>query len=272
MKFKTLYIVFNAVIVAAFLFIFLLPLALLGADSFRMFARHNWLAALLFAVTLIIINGYFAFNWKLFSLLEREDWPQLIRHLEASSRRGLRRGTCRLLLHAYLLTGDTGPVAALEARVRRERPGLLKALALPFGLPYLLRGDAEAAAAYFGPLADSPGVSDRGWLAWNLAFSLMQLKRYEEALAGLTGLLDRRPEPALHLLTLYLLDTFSARQPEVGQRVELGRDRLRRLDSPAGWQRRLESGGGNPQLALLAPTLREAREWLFSDRAAGGSS
>jgi len=270
LKFKTIYILFNAVIVAAFLFIFLLPLALLGRDYFRLFAERNWIAALLFGVTLILINGYFAFNWKLFRLLEREDWPQLTRHLEeASQRRGrLRKGPCRLLVNTYLITGNTTPIGALEARVRRDRPALLKSLALSFGLPYLLRlqEDPEAAAAYFGALAHEPGASDRGWLVWNLAFSLMRLKKYDEARTELSGLLGRRCEPALRLLTVYLLDSLAAGHPEARESLDRERVALRRLAGPAEWQRKLESGGGNPQVTLLGPVMREAREWLFSDR------
>jgi tetratricopeptide (TPR) repeat protein len=262
LKFKTLYILFNAVIVAAFLIIFLLPLALLGVDYFRLFAQKNWIAGALFLATLIIINGYFALNWKLFRLLEREDWPALIRHLEDTIyRRGrLAKSSCRLLLNAYLITGKTEPIAALEARVRRDRPGLLPALALPFGLPYLLRGDPQAAADYFGPLAAQEGVADRGWLRWNYAFSLMQLKRQEEAGEELQKLLRSAPATELRLLSLYMLAASTS--PELRDEAEKGRAELAGQFTPEQWRRRLEGGGGNPQVTLLAPILREAREWL----------
>jgi len=278
LKFKTLYILFNAVIVAAFLFIFLLPLAMLGPDYFRQFAQKNWIAALLFLATLIIINGYFAYNWKLFSLLEKEDWPGLIRHLEDSIfRRGrLAKGSCRLLLNAYLITGNSEAVAALETRVRRDKPGLIKTLALPFGLPYLLRKQpereaAEAAAGYFGPLAGEPGVGDRGWVRWNYAFSLMRLGRYEEARAQLDALLEGRPKPELRLLGLYMLESFVEKDPRLGERLERGKLELRRQLSREQWRRRLEAGG-NPQVTLLAPVIKEAADWLFSDRASAGNS
>ena len=274
MKFKTLYILFNAVIVVAFLFIFLLPLALLGVDYFRLFAQKNWIAAVLFLVTLIIINGYFALNWKLFRLLEREDWPGLIRLLEDSIyRRGrLRKASCRLLLNAYLITANTEPITALEARVRRDSPGLLPALALPFGLPYLLRGEPAAAAAYFGPLAAQRGVADRGWIRWNYAFSLMQLKRREEASSELEGLLRDRPAPELALLALYMLSSLAESRPQLRELVEGGRAELARKATSQQWRRRLEAAGGNPEITLLEPILREAREWLFSDRASERNS
>jgi hypothetical protein len=262
LKFKTLYILFNAVIVAAFLIIFLLPLALLGADYFRLFVQKNWIAGALFLATLIIINGYFGLNWKLFRLLEREDWPALIRHLEdvIYRRARLAKSSCRLLLNAYLITGKTEPIAALEARVRRDRPGLLPALALSFGLPYLLRGDPQAAVDYFGPLADQEGVADRGWIRWNYAFSLMQLKRQEEAGGQLQELLQSAPAPELRLLSLYML--AASPSPELRSEAERGRAELAGKLTPEQWRRRLEGGGGNPQVTLLAPILREAREWL----------
>ncbi len=266
MKFKTLYILFNAVIVAAFLFIFLMPLALLGVDYFRLFAQKNWIAGVLFLVTLFIINGYFGLNWKLFRLLEREDWPALIRHLEGSIGRRGRPGksSCRLLLNAYLITGQTEPIAALEARVRRDRPALLPALALPFGLPYLLRGDPQAAAGYFGPLAAQAGVADRGWMRWNYAFSLMQLKKQGEAGAELQALLAEKPTPELRLLSLYMLAACPG--PGLHEQAERGRQELAGKLTPEQWRRRLEGGGGNPQITLLAPILREARDWLLSER------
>ena len=272
MKFKTLYILFNAVIVTAFLFIFLLPLALLGVDYFRLFAQKNWIAGALFLATLIIINGYFAFNWKLFRLLEREDWPALIRFLEDSiyQRGRLRKSSCRLLLNAYLLTGKTEPMAALEARVRRDRPGLLPALALPFGLPYLLRGDPEAAAAYFGPLAGERRTAERGWIRWNYAFSLMQLKKHEQAGAELEGLLAERPAPELRLLSLYLLGSFA--RPELRELAARGREELAARFTPEQWRKRQEAGGGNPEVTLLAPILREAREWLFGGESSGNAA
>jgi hypothetical protein len=272
LKFRTLYILFNAVIVAAFLFIFLMPLALLGVDYFRLFAQKNWIAGVLFLVTLIIINGYFALNWKLFRLLEREDWPALIRHLEDSIRRRgrLSKSSCRLLLNAYLITGNTEPIAALEARVRRDRPGLLSALALSFGLPYLLRGDPQAAAGYFGPLAAQRGVADRGWIRWNYAFSLMQLKMQEQAGAELQALLAEDPAPELRLLSLYML--VANPSPELREQAERGRRELAGKLTPEQWRRRLEGGGGNPQLTLLAPILRDAREWLLSESAGASGS
>jgi hypothetical protein len=60
--------------------------------------------------------------------------------------------------------------------------------------------------------------------------------------------------------------------PELRAEAERGRRELAGKFSPEQWRRRLESGGGNPQVTLLAPILREAREWLFSAQQRADSS
>lgn len=272
MKFKTIYILFNAVIAVSFAFIFLLPLALLGPEYFRIFAARNWLAAVLFLATLVIINGYFLANWKLFRLLEREDWPQLMGFLEDRIyRRGsFRRNYCRMLINAYLITANAAKTALLEAKVREKKPQLLKAMALQFGLPYLLKNDPQAAQMYFGGLLDESGLADRGWIRWNYAFSLMQQKQYAQAKSELTGLLAERPEPVLQLLAVYMLDSYSQAHPDVRPLVQQGRGDLRKRFSAEQWKRKIEDGGRNTEVTLLAPILREAREWLWSEGAHDG--
>ena len=82
MKFKTIFIIFNVVIVFSFLFIFFMPLFLLGGDYFVDFFFNNWFIGILFVITLFIFNFYFLQNWQLFRLLENEDWNKLIEFLE----------------------------------------------------------------------------------------------------------------------------------------------------------------------------------------------
>ena len=98
MKLKAVFLLFNAVLVASFLLIFLMPLFLLGAGSFPLFWGRNWIIGVVFLATLAAVNLYFALNWRIFTSLEREDWPALIVQLEE---RVLRRGgaaTARVLV------------------------------------------------------------------------------------------------------------------------------------------------------------------------------
>ena len=62
MRFKIVFILFNVVIVASFLIIYLMPLAMLGMDYTREFWANNWGLPIVFVVILAILNGYFTIN------------------------------------------------------------------------------------------------------------------------------------------------------------------------------------------------------------------
>jgi hypothetical protein len=272
MKFKTIYILFNAVIVLSFCFIFLMPLILLGSDYFKVFLSKNWIAGVLFLVTLIIINGYFLTNWKLFRLLEKEDWHALIGYLEEKvyQKGKQRRSYIKMLINAYLVTSKVEKIAALETHLREQESQLLKTFALQLGIPYLLAKDPEAAEKYFGRCGEEPGVHHRGWLRWNYAFALMQQKAFDAAQVTLFDLLASDKDPVLILLTVYMLSSVVPLDSEERSRVEDKRRELAERYNPQQWNKKIESSGRHIQMVLLTPIIREARDWLFSKSGAGG--
>jgi hypothetical protein len=281
MKFKTVYILFNVVIVASFAVIFLMPLIMLGPDYFALFASKNWLAGLLFLATLIIINGYFLYNWKLFQLLEREDWHGVIRLLErrilgqpGRVRAGLPGGgRLRMLINAYLVTSQLDRLADLEVRLRQDGPAQLARFALPLGIPYLLRGDPLEAEKYFGRFLQQQGVAHLPWLRWNYAFALLQQRQVPAARTSLLDILAARADPVLRLLTVYILSSLTTDEPRTAAVVERERAALRGRYSPQRWRR--IAGGKHIQMILLTPIIKDALDWLLGESpspAAGPSS
>jgi hypothetical protein len=275
MKFKTVYILFNTVIVVSFVLIFFMPLVILGPDYFSLFASKNWLAGVLFLATLITINGYFLFNWKLFQLLEREDWHGVIRLLEerllgrpGRVRAGLPGGgRLRMLINAYLVTSQLDRLGDLEVRLRQDSPAQLARFALALGIPYLQRNDPLEAEKYFGRFLQQPGVAHLPWLRWNYAFALLQQKQIAAARATLLDLLKARVDPVLRLLTVYMLSFLVKTAPETAAVVDRERAALRRRYSPERWRR--IAGGRHIQMILLTPTIRDARDWLLNGTPAG---
>ena len=274
MKFKTVYLLFNAVTASSFAMIFLLPLVMLGPAYFSLFAAKNWLAGLLFLATLIVINGYFLHNWKLFRLLEKEDWSGAARLLEGSvlGRPGRVRGggRLRMLINAYLVTSQLDRLGELEQRLRRDAPRQLARFALPLGIPHLLRPDPVAAEKYFGRFLEQKGVANLPWLRWNYAFALLQQKQYAAAQATLReslGALRPKGDSTLRLLTVYTLSSLTASQPELSAEVERERQALRERHSPQRW-RRLAADKHIP-MVLLSPIIEEARDWLLGQGGGG---
>jgi hypothetical protein len=266
MRMRTIFLLLNAVLVVAFAVIFLTPLFLLGTDWFNLFWSRNWPIAIVFVVTLGAVDAYFLLNWKLFGALEKEDWAGVASFLEQRIfTRGMAlRSYVRLLLNTYLVTSNTDGILALEAYCAKKKPGLIPYFGLTFGIPHLLAKDPADPEQYYRKLLDSPRTPNRDWLCWNHAFSLLQLKRSDDARKTLVDLADRVKDPVLLLLSLYLLDVVMASDPDLEARIKARRDELVSKHTPATLQAAVERSGGNMQVVVLARLLQDAIEWIFS--------
>ena len=273
MKFKTIYILFNAVILLSFGFIFLMPLLLLGGDYFSLFVSKNWIAGALFLLTLIIINGYFLWNWKLFRLLETEDWSGLIHLLEhrVFEKGRCRKGTIKMLINAYVVTSGVDKISVLESHLREKKPALLRIYALQFGIPYLLKmkDQPKAAETYFGKAAERADAPHRDWLRWSYASSLLQQRQFDAAKATLLELLDSKLDPVLELLTVHGLSFFTGADAQLAERVQSERRRLARRFTSEQWDKRIESNSRHIQIVLFNGIIRDAKRWLFEQPAGG---
>jgi hypothetical protein len=272
MRFKTIFLVFNLVIVASFLFIFFMPLLLLGGDQFGEFVSRNWASGLLFAAALVGFNAYFLRSWRLFELLEREDWAGLITHLEKQVYEAGRitRRNLKILINSYLVTSKTEEINRLQAHVAERKPGLAAALAIPFGVPHLLLNRPLDAERYFGRMMASAGPRDRKWLSWSHAFSLLQMREVEAARSEFGTLVEDHKDPFLFLLSLYMLDSLAGKESDERAALQSKAEEFRRRHPAKAWNRRLQNaGGGNVQLLILSRIIREASDWVFGAPAGG---
>jgi hypothetical protein len=266
MKMKAIFLLLNAVLAIAFLVIFLTPLFLVGGDWFSLFWSRNWPIAVVFVLTLCAVDTYFLLNWKLFSGLEAENWAEVAGFLEGRiyTRGWITAGRVRLLLHTYLVTSNTEGILALEAYLSKKKPALIAKLSLPFGIPHLLSREPKDSEAWFRGMLALPGLTDRDWVRWNLAFCLMQTKESDAAREELTALVDTVADPVLLLLTIYLLDVLAKNDVGVESQVSSKRELLKARHTPASLQKAIEKSGANIQVVVLARLLRDASEWLFA--------
>jgi hypothetical protein len=272
MKLKAIFLMLNGVLCAAFLVLFLLPFLLIGGEYFGLFWARNWAIAVVFLAALAAVNAYFLLNWGLFTALEKEDWAGTAALLE---RRIFRRGwafapSVRMLLTTYLVGSNTESVLALEAYLRRRRPRLIGRFSMQFGIPYLLMKDPQVSEKFFGSLLSARRLSEREWVRWNRAFSLLQAKREQEAKMEILPLLEGAADPVLRLLSLYLLDVFARRDVEAGERVAAGRQLMRARYTRESLGRIVEKSRENIEVVVLFRMIEDAMEWLFS--AARGES
>ena len=80
MKFNLIFVLFNITF-----FFLLTPIILFSLAPYRdagLFWQQNWPFFLVWLIILPCFNVFYFTNKRLFSLLEREDWPALVTYLE----------------------------------------------------------------------------------------------------------------------------------------------------------------------------------------------
>ncbi len=275
MKFKTIFILFNIVLVFSFIFIFFMPFSLLGAEYSLTFWKANWPLALFFAAVLAAFNWFFALNWKLFSMVEKEDWEKLSAWLSARIFEGGRRDRryLRLLVNASLLRSDADTIRRLEELLAADRPAALRRDALLFTVARSLRADPAGTEAFMAGFQGAKGVDNPAWLAFYRAFNLVLLKRAEEAMPILeTGLASK--DPVLSLLSAYLLGSVCAAAAPAGRREALVasaaavKARLSSRYRPERWSMQTERAKNEVHVVVLSKLLDDAGAWLYAPAAA----
>ena len=267
MKFKTIFIAFNIILLFSFLFIFFMPFIMLGWDYTKVFWTQNWYLAAAFLLVLAGLNTYFVKNWRLFSLLEAEDWHQVKIYLEERiyNKKGLSNQNVRILINTYLVLSEIGGILRLEEFLRTERKRLHAAFSLELGLPYLVRNDPDAMETYYSGLLGNPRVKSLGWIRWNLVFARMMRKEFDRAKTDLFDLAKTARDPILRLLSLYLLDSFRNLDEEAAKTVDAEKEALRKRFSPKDWNATLDKSKGNLQILVLMKLVNDATAWLFGE-------
>lgn len=273
MKFRTIFILFNVVILTSFLFVFLLPVFLLGPGASLSFWQGNWYLALVFLLLIVGLNAFFLANRKTFALVEREDWGELSAHLVGLMfpRSRFSTSRVRLLVNAYLLQSDIDGIETLESELEAKKPSILRKNALLFGVTRLLRNRPGEAETFFSKYLDAKDVESRDWLRFDYGFSLVLQKKSAEALPFLhEGLRSR--DPVLCLLSAYLLGSVGAASaPSEGERTAAGaaadaaRSRLRKRYSSAKWSKEVDRAKSEVHIVILSKLLDDAGAWLYAE-------
>ncbi len=265
MKFRILFALFNFVIIAAFALIVLMPVLVLGWEYSQVFWRGNWPVAIVFAAVLGGLNTYFGINWRLFTLLEREDWQGLIDHLEQKTvvRNRLRRQRLRMLINAYVVTGASEKITELEIRLREIDPAWVARFPLEFGIPYLLKNDAPAMEQFFGEMKERSNCPEPVWVRWNYGFALILQQKFDEARAVLMSIADETRNPVQQLLIAYLLDNLGTYDEGVRSVVDKLKSSLQSRYHGDRWEHELERHRSDLQVLVLSKMIGDAARWAF---------
>ena len=268
MKLKTILIIFNVLIGLSFLFVFLMPAFFLGWDYAGVFWKTNWYLAVLFAAVFVILNTYFAGNWKLFSALEREDWRAVSEVLEQRvyKRRDYSRGNVRLLVNAYVVLSEIEKISALETELRKKSYRAMKKNALVLGIPHLLSNDGAEIASYYGEFIDQNGATESDWMRWCNAFGLMLQQRTEDARYALKELCAHAKDTIVRGLSAYLLDAYAQHDTEDTDRISNCRKEITDRYDRSRWRNKVENERANLYVLILGKLIRDVEEWLYGEQ------
>jgi hypothetical protein len=271
MKFRTIFILFNVVIIVSFAFVFFLPFFLLGSSYSIAFWSDNWILALFFLVLVCALNIFFLANRKVFVLVEREDWGGLSAYLvdKIFAKGRYRPSHVRLLVNAYLLQSDVGGIERLEAELAAKKPAVLRNNAVLFGVARLLRNRPAEAENFLAHYLDAKDVEDREWLRFDYAFSLVLQRRVADALPILREGCSSH-DAVLALLSAYLIGSLGeptsieSEREELRRLAEDTRERLSGRFAGPRWAKEVEKAKNEVHIVILSKLIDDASRWLFA--------
>jgi len=270
-KLKTIAIIFNALIIVSFLFVFVMPAIFLGWDYAGVFWSGNWYLVVVFLLVLGTLNLYFFRNWRLFRALEEEDWSSVIEVLAARIARRPTVGSVRMYCHACVLTSQQDRIVRLESDLTDRRPGIVPKLVMVLAIPHLLSGDGTVVRTYFERYRGTVGGDTGAWIEWGYAFGLMLEKRFDEAQATLDSVAHDLKPGLLMGLSAYLLDAWSPADTDAPDRIREFRETIRSRYSQTAWKRLVDRERSELHVLVLGNLLTDVERWLYEDSSAARS-
>ena len=271
MKFKYLLIAFSIIITIVILIAALLPLFLSGAQAAANF-RYITLPLLIFiGLLLVCISAFFLFNYRLFSLLEREDWPALAYYLEqkiyVKNRYNARY--VRLLASSYLVISDYPSVQKLESKTLLAKPSVVEKSVLIFGPAKVLSGKHKEAAAFFKLYMGKKGVKEKQWVRWYYGFSNLLSEAFDLAEPEFASLAVSSGDALIAGLSAYFLhssiEKHSKKPEECRDTAETGKSRVvKTLKNGESWKKEADQQGTEIHIAIIRKYIDEAGQWLFA--------
>ena len=271
MKFKYFIILFSSIIVIAILAASLL-FVLSPRPELIEYLSFLVLPSIFFIVLILVcVAVFFLLNYRLFSLLEREDWPALAYYLEnkiyTKGRYSAKK--VRLLAGSYLVILDYDSVFKLENKAMHAKPSVIDKNILIFGAARILNGNLKEAVDFFRLRLEKAKPYERQWIRLFYGFSLLLCGAYNGAEQEFSAITVSSKNALICGLSAYFLGTSilnHSKEPEKCKNiVENSRVRvIKRFKNLKGWEKEAKKMGTDIHVAIIKRYIDEAGEWLFT--------
>ena len=274
MKFKSIYIFFSVTLFFLLSILILLPrlFPVSGTGSSIVdFWHFYWLLITLWFMLFSVVNLLYFLNRKLFSLIEMENWPALIRYLE---NRIIQKGRyssrlVRLLANTYMELSDTAGVMNLENICGIVKPSVVDENVLIFGLARILSRDISGAVRFYQSRREQANPQIRDWVYWYYAFSLVMAKEYILAGNEFKILARMSKNVFITALSSYFLDeVLSHVLPDLYTEYKdishTSRLRvLKVLPNMESWKKELLPYSGEVYISAIEKYTDKTMKWLY---------
>ncbi|WP_461252622.1 hypothetical protein [Treponema sp. R8-4-B8] len=223
------------------------------------------------ALLLTGMSIYFFINYRLFSLLEREDWPALAYYLEHKIyvKNGYSERNVRLLASSYLVISDFQSVLKLEGKAILAKPSVVNKNILIFGAARVLSGSHADAVTFFKTHMEKCEKKDKEWVRWFYGFSQLLSGSFNQAEPDFSSLAVSSANILITGLSAYFLhnsiEKRSLNSAKCHEIAENGRQRVVNAVKTVGnWVKEVEKVGADIHIAIIRKYIDEAGKWLFS--------
>jgi len=214
---------------------------------------------------------FFLLNYRLFLLLEREDWPALAYYLEQKIfvKGKYSARNVRLLASSYLVISDFQSVLKLESKALLAKPSLVDKNVLIFGTAKVLSGSHTEAAAFFQSHLEKSRKEDKQWVRWFCGFSQLLSGAFNQAEPDFSSLAVSSDNVLITGLSAYFLhssiEKHSLNLNKCREIAENGRKRvIKAINNAENWRKEAEKTGSEIHIAIIMKYINEAGKWLFS--------
>jgi hypothetical protein len=247
--------------------LFFLP----ARSEFLLYFRHFFLPLISFILlAFVCVIIFLLLNYRLFSLLEREDWPALSYYLENKiyTKGKYSARNVRFLAISYLVILDYASVFKLENKAIHAKPYVIEKNILIFGAVRILNGSLKEAVDFFRVHLKKGKKNERPWIRMFYGFSLLLCGAFNRAEHEFSYVAISSKNMLICGLSVYFLGAsilnYSQKPDECKLIVENGRNRIiRKYKSVRGWEKEAEKVEEDIYAVIIKKYINEAGKWFF---------
>jgi hypothetical protein len=272
LKFRTIFIVSNIIILLFLAFVCILPYFILG-DAYK--TTFFFTVLPLLVIPAALLAGFYVYYFKrkrLFALLEREDYPALVQYLDGEifQRGKYSKNLVKILANAYLVLSDPAAVIDMEQRLSLVKPDLVEANVLLFGAARILAKNPASAESLFAKYLNNEAPKQEDWLRFYHGLSCFFQKKYDPAVNEFIILINESAEPAIIGISSYLLEAnivknLPRRKKECLDAAGDGKSRVNKyLPTIGAWSKYLTKLQNEVHVSMLSKYSGRAASWLYA--------